>query len=117
MTEKRFALGAAEILPLVLGHGACYASDMITVDGRKVGYMYREAPDFDADSGWRFFAGLESQACADEPGNFAIYDVNTIANYDPEIIPLLDAPVGATFGRPLDGGQLTAVDSLGEPDG
>ena len=30
----------------------------------------------------------------DEASNHGVYDVNTIANYDPDIIPLLDAPVG-----------------------
>jgi hypothetical protein len=33
----------------------------------------------------------------------ALYDVNTIANYDPSIIPLLDAPIGSAFGRGSDG--------------
>ena len=39
----------------------------------------------------------------DEPSNHAVYDVNTIANYDPDIVPLLDAPVGAQFERSDEG--------------
>ena len=35
----------------------------------------------------------------ENPDNHAIYDVNTIANYDPTIIPLLDEPEGAVFER------------------
>jgi len=35
--------------------------------------------------------------------NHAIYDVNTIANYDPEIIPFLNAPIGSAFERDSDG--------------
>ena len=37
----------------------CIATDRIMVDGEKVGYMYRENPDFVGDSGWRFTAGDE----------------------------------------------------------
>ncbi|MGY3333604.1 hypothetical protein ACVILI_006681 [Mesorhizobium sp. USDA 4775] len=38
-----------------------------------------------------------------DANNHAIYDVNTIANYDPKIIPLLDAPVGSAFIRTASG--------------
>jgi len=57
--------------------------------------MYRVAPGLKttfADSGWVFLSGMESLAYLDEPRNLAIYDVNKIANYDPDIIRLLDAP-------------------------
>lgn len=35
----------------------------------------------------------------DDPANMAVYDVNTIANYDPTIIALLDAEIGSAFAR------------------
>jgi hypothetical protein len=54
---KKFKLTADQIKPLVTGRGACLATDKITVEGRRVGYMYRERPDNKLDSGWRFFAG------------------------------------------------------------
>ena len=101
---KRFYLRADQIKPLAYGHGACFATDMITVDGQKVGYMYREEPN--RDSGWVFLAGLESQEYLDDSENLAIYDVNTIANYDPEIIPFLDAPSGSAFARNPDSGEF-----------
>jgi len=47
--------------------------------------MYREPPRNTFDSGWSFFAGDETQGYCDNPENLALYDVNTIANYDPEI--------------------------------
>ncbi len=98
-TLKSFRLSADEIQPMATGYGAGLATDHITVDGKKVGYMYREEPDRPEDSGWRFFSGEESQAYVDDPENTMIYDVNTIANYDPAIIPFLDAPPGSEFGR------------------
>ncbi len=84
------------------GRGGCIASDRITVDGEPVGYMYREAPHNDLDSGWRFLAGDESEAFMADSGNHGVYDVNTIANYDPSIIPFLDAPQGSAFVRGVD---------------
>jgi hypothetical protein len=97
--SKSFKIPGDQITQLIPSMGGCFASDRITVDGMKVGYMYREEANEDFDSGWRFFSGDETQEYADDPDNFAIYDVNTVCNYDPAIIPLLDAPIGAAFGR------------------
>jgi hypothetical protein len=100
---KIFKLPASQIRPLAQGRGSCIASDRITVFGQRVGYLYREQPDHAVDSGWRFFAGDESEAVLDDPSCFEIYDVNTIANYDPDIIPLLDEPVGSAWARNAKG--------------
>lgn len=44
---KRFRLDASEIRQIVTGHGFCMASDHITVEGKRVGFMYpRRAPNF-----------------------------------------------------------------------
>ena len=110
MPRKPFRLPADQLKPLVTGRGGCFASDMITVGGHKVGFMYREEADNDIDSGWRFLSGHESQSYLDDAGNLEIYDVNTIANYDPEIIPLLDAPVGSAFERQDVTGRFVEVE-------
>ena len=107
--KKQFRLSASQIRPLATGYGGCFATDMITVDGRKVGYMYREAPDNNLDSGWRFMSGYESDEYMDDANNLAIYDVNTIANYDPDIIPLLDAPTNTAYQRDLETGDFVEV--------
>lgn len=103
---KRFGLKADEIKSLARGHGSCFASDRITVDRMPVGYMYREDADNEVDSGWRFFAGDESDAYCEDTANFGLYDVNTIANYDQSIIPLLDAPPGSAFERDPSSGRF-----------
>jgi hypothetical protein len=97
--KKLFAKMAGDIRPLACGLGGCLATDMITVDGMPVRFMYRERPDNDLDSGWRFFAGGETDEYIDNPANSGVYDVNTIANYDPDIIPHLEAPEGSAFER------------------
>lgn len=96
---KNFKLKAEQIKPLAKGFGGCIATDMITVEGKSVGYMYRDEPNNPQDSDWCFMSGHESQEYMDKPSNHAIYDVNTIANYDPEIIPFLNAPIGSAFER------------------
>jgi hypothetical protein len=97
--DKAFKIQGDQIQRLIPNMGGCYASDRITVDGARIGYMYREQPDKENDSGWRFFAGDESQEYSDNPDHFAIYEVNTLCNYDPAIIPFLQAPTGSAFGR------------------
>jgi hypothetical protein len=103
-------LASDKIRELAPNRGSCIASDRILIDGTHVGYLYREPPDNRVDSGWRFFSGDESQEYTDEPSNFAIYDVNTVANYDPEIIPLLDAPSGSEYERNQEG-VFVAIDA------
>lgn len=110
MADKNFALSADQIKPLATRRGACLATDTITVDGRKVGYMYREEPDNAVDSGWRFMAGDETQEYMDDAKNLAFYDVNTIANYDPDIIPLLGSPTGTEFVRDEFTGKFVQID-------
>jgi len=105
---KDFKLKAEQIKELAKGHGGCIATDMITVEGKLVGYMYREEPNNPMDSGWRFMSGYESQEYMAKPGNHAVYDVNTIANYDPEIIPFLNAPIGSSFER-NESGTLVVI--------
>jgi hypothetical protein len=110
---KKFALRADQIKPLAKNRGGCFATDMITVEGRQVGYMYRDEPHNRQDSGWVFTAGRESQAYMDDADNHGIYDVNTIANYDSDIILFLDAPAGSAFERQGPSGRFVQVG--GEP--
>lgn len=55
------------------------------------------------DSGWVFYEGSEDQAYCEDSGHFGLYELNTVVNYDPDIIPLLDAPFGTAFFRGEDG--------------
>lgn len=99
MTPKKFKISGQDIKQLIIPIGGCIATDKITVDGEPVEFMYRETPQFDHDSGWRFLSGTETQEYADDADNWAIYDVNTIANYDASIIDYLDSPIGTELER------------------
>ncbi len=99
MLGKIFKLKPEQIAPVALDRGGCIATDRITVDGALVGWMYRESSTSEEDSGWRFFAGDEDEAYMNDLQRHDVYNVNTIVNYDPDILPFLDAEVGSRFER------------------
>ena len=105
--EKEYQLWPSEMkmyLPDWEGPNGCFLTDRIAVDGCKVGWCYREEPEQGfPDSGWRFFSGDESEAYIAEISHTGVYDLNTVCNLDPEVIPLLDAPYRSAFVRGEDG--------------
>jgi hypothetical protein len=96
---KKFFIPRESIRDLGVSRSGAFATDRITVEGKKVGYMYREKPARQEDSGWRFFAGDEDQAYIDDSSHTQIFAVNTIANYDADIIPYLDTPAPCAFEK------------------
>ena len=105
--KKEYGLWAPEFkqyLPDWEGPNGCFATDHITVLGKKVGWCYREQPtEGRPDSGWRFFSGEEGDDYVNDLAHTDVYDLNTICNYDPDILPLLTAPVGTAYARGADG--------------
>jgi len=102
MSENNYKISPEQIKDLIKPMGFCMVSNKITVDGEKVGFMYREKPDDKNDSGWRFLSGTETQDYVDDPQTSKIMDVNTIANYDEAIIPFLKLPYGTELERLQD---------------
>jgi hypothetical protein len=107
--SKQFKLSPNKIKPLATGYGACFATDKITVEGLPIRLMYRDEPDHEIDSGWRFLSGQESDDYLDNAENHGVYDVNTIANYDPAIIPYLNAKIGSAFEKTSEVGSFAEV--------
>ena len=104
--NRDYHVKAEDVKPLLSdwkGADGCIATNRITVEGCKVGYCYREKPDGDWDSGWRFTAGDESEEYMDDPNNAGIYKLNTICNDDPDIIALLHTPAPCAFERDGNG--------------
>lgn len=100
-----------ELLTDFTGPRGCLATDRVIIDGEPVGVLCRERPepaDRGWDSGWRFMTEDEYDEYAagndsDVEDRLAVYDLNTLCNYDTGIIDLLDAPYGAYFERGDDG--------------
>ena len=88
--------------------GYALAPKQLVEQRLKVRFMYREQPDGPQDSGWRFFSGDETDEYANQPDNIGLYDVNTIASIDPDIIPLLNVPAGCAFERGDSSGPFLA---------
>ena len=113
---KEYALKAEDIKELAPDYGAAFVTDRITVDGLPVRFMYREAPDYNSDSGWRFMSGTEDDAYMENAANHSLMDVNTIANFDPSIVPFLDAPVGSVFEKVPGAADFEEVKNWNSPE-
>ncbi|MGN0663612.1 MAG: DUF2185 domain-containing protein [Negativibacillus sp.] len=103
---KNWVIPGPQIKPILTdwqGPVGCLATDRIMVDGCKVGYLYRVEAVNAGDSGWRFFAGDEDDAYTSDPDKVGVFHLNTLCNYDPSILPLLNAPVGTAFIRDEEG--------------
>ncbi|MFP6675046.1 MAG: DUF2185 domain-containing protein [Pirellulaceae bacterium] len=116
MSKKTYLLGADEIQPIANGFGDCIASDEITVSGARVELMFRAPPSGEEDSGWRFLADCDPDKFNDDVAGQGVFDVNTIANYDRDIVPLLDTPVGKAYARKGVDGTFVQVESPVDPD-
>ena len=84
----------------------CRVSKRIAKDGCIPAFCCREEPDRDDtgwDSGWYFEAGDEAEVYPDEDAEYSIYDLNTICNLCPDVLPLLNAPCGTAFERDDNG--------------
>jgi hypothetical protein len=88
-----------DIQDLVKHWGYCIVSNTITMEGMKVGFMYREERMDKEDSGWRFLSGTETDEYLDDPDNSKALSVNLVANYDPAIIPYLKNTIGTEWER------------------
>lgn len=104
-SKKKWAIPRSRLENVLEWSGAdgCFATDKIMVENKKVGYMYREKPDNEYDSGWRFLAGDESDEYMNNSENVGIYKLNTVCNYDIDIIDFLESPIGSAFYRNKNG--------------
>lgn len=87
----------------------CFVTQRILRDGAKVGYLYREDPERENDSGWRFTADDETDEYMDDPENVAYVSVGRVLSVDDSFIDLLDLPVGASFVRDPETGAFVPL--------
>jgi hypothetical protein len=79
--------------------GYVTVSNRVMRDGCRVGYLYREQPGSEGDSGWRVFAGDETQQYADDPNNFALYHATTLIALEPDLSSILTRGYPVAFER------------------
>jgi hypothetical protein len=79
--------------------GFVIATKRVVEEENKACFMYRHEPIDAQDSGWRIFAGDESEEYMNNPENSDIYPPVTLLTLDDSIRELLLMPVGSAFMR------------------
>jgi len=75
----------------------CFVTNNILYDGQSVGYLYREEPDNDEDSGWRFTTGTETDEYMDDSNNLSCVSLGAVLREDDHCLPLLEREKGVAF--------------------
>lgn len=88
----------------------CVAAKTVTEEGLSVGFLYREEPVFEHDSGWRFFSGGESDEYTDNADNFVVCSLAEITGRNPGIAALLSQPAGSAWESDENGGFQAVAD-------
>lgn len=88
----------------------CYVTNNVLYEGRPVGYLYREEPDHDDDSGWRFTAGDETDDYMDDSDNSSYVSLGSVLSQDDSIVSMLEREAGATFVRDEKGNFIELED-------
>lgn len=109
---KNFKIPPEQLKQLVRGRGLCIAPDTVLVDGIPVSLIYRVMPSSMHDSGWRFFTGTETDEYLADFRCNGLYDLNTVVNYCPETLSLLNAPPYSAFRRNADGAWENISDDV-----
>lgn len=112
LVRFRVELGAEEIVRRTRRFERLWFGDLsematvsarVATDGRPVAWLYREETDRPNDSGWRMFAGDETQDYSDNPGNAIVVSIREVLKVSPDIEEVLDRPPGSAFERGTDG--------------
>lgn len=90
--------------------GRCIATKSVSEEGNPVGFMYREAPVFENDSGWRFFSGDETDEYTDNPDNFTVYGISDITQTNPALTEFINQPEGSAWEADENGNFQAVAD-------
>lgn len=88
----------------------CFVTKRVLTEGYKVGYLYREEPDEENDSGWRFTSNTESDEYMDDSDNVAYVSLGAVLSRDDSFIDLLELPAGTAFIRDGEAGVFSRLD-------
>jgi hypothetical protein len=84
----------------------CFVTNNILYGSDKVGYIYREKPDQDDDSGWRMNTGKETDEYMNDADNVFCVSLGAVLRKDDSVVNLLDSPTGASFRRDIESNQF-----------
>jgi len=95
--------------PLLEEDLVAFVTNHITKDGKKIGYMHREAPDFEEDSGWRLFSGKDYQKYIDDDRNVDLLALTDVAKYDSTIVAHLHRAEGTELEWSAEQGDFIDI--------
>lgn len=84
-------------------------SNRVARDGDPTCWLYREEPDNDRDSGWRVFAGDESEDYVDGAENCTVMPLRELIRADPSVEAVLTEPAPAAFERDTQDDDFVAA--------
>jgi hypothetical protein len=84
----------------------CLVTNRVLREGKLAGYLYREEPDHEDDSGWRITSNDESDEYMEDSKNSAYVSLGAVLNQDDSFVDLLESPVGSAFIRDSESGQF-----------
>ncbi|QBF84274.1 DUF2185 domain-containing protein [Shewanella maritima] len=87
----------------------CFVTNNVLYEGEPVGYLYREAPDDETDSGWRLSTGLESEEYMDDADNISYVSLGAVLRVDDSFVDILDSDIGVEFGLD-ESGKLVVIE-------
>lgn len=76
-----------------------FVTKRLVEEKSKIGFAYRENPDNDTDSGWRFFVGDENQEYVENPDNLLLYTIEDIIKLDDNIKSILNSEINTAFEK------------------
>lgn len=91
----------------------CFVTKRVLYEGYRVGYLYREDPDEERDSGWRVTSNTETDEYMDDAENIAYVSLGAVLSKDDSFISLLEQPAGSIFVRDPETGEFIRVANEG----
>lgn len=81
----------------------CFVTNNILYDNQQIGYFYREEPDNDDDSGWRFTTGAETDEYMSNSENLSYVSLGAVLREDDSCLPLLERDAGVAYVKDGNG--------------
>lgn len=87
----------------------CFVTNNILYDNQQIGYFYREEPDNDDDSGWRFTTGAETDEYMSNSENLSYVSLGAVLREDDSCLPLLERDAGVAYVKDGNGNFIELV--------
>lgn len=88
----------------------CLVTRRVLEDGHRVGYLYRQQPDQEDDSGWRITVGDETQEYMADSKNCAYVSLGEVLSVDDSFRDLLGSASPCAYAREKSTGEFEPVE-------